>query len=83
MKVVPVVPKSIGQEMNRDPQDSIRLDQFLKFSGIAHTGGHAKLLIQQGEVLVNDQQETRRRRKVVPGDVIQVGDVVLTVESDE
>ena len=54
-----------------DEPDSIRLDQFLKFCGIADTGGQAKLLIQGGEVRVNGELETRRRRKLVDGDVIQ------------
>jgi len=50
--------------------DPIRLDQFLKFTGLAETGGHAKLLIQAGEVAVNGAVETRRRRKLFAGDVV-------------
>jgi ribosome-associated protein len=49
---------------------TVRLDQFLKFHGIAETGGQAKLMIQDGEVQVNGQVETRRRRKLVVGDVV-------------
>ena len=52
---------------------TLRLDQFLKFRGIAETGGQAKLMVQGGEVQVNGQVETRRRRKLVVGDVVQVG----------
>ena len=52
--------------------EALRLDQFLKFSTIAQTGGQAKLLIQAGEVRVNGQIETRRRRKLVAGDVVEV-----------
>ena len=51
-------------------QSAIRLDQFLKLHGIAGSGGQAKLLIQDGAVLVNGTQETRRRRKLADGDVI-------------
>ena len=61
--------------MSTDPipeREPLRLDQFLKFSGIADTGGQAKLLIQSGEVKVNGEPETRRRRKLVLGDVIEV-----------
>jgi ribosome-associated protein len=50
----------------------LRLDQFLKLSGIAQTGGHAKMLIQTGEVLVNGEPELRRRRKLADGDLVQV-----------
>jgi ribosome-associated protein len=51
-------------------RSAMRLDQFLKLHGIAGSGGQAKLLIQNGEVLVNGTKETRRRRKLTDGDVI-------------
>ncbi|NQT15361.1 MAG: RNA-binding S4 domain-containing protein [Planctomycetes bacterium] len=60
--------------MSTDPlpeRETLRLDQFLKLSGIAGTGGQAKLLIQSGEVLVNSKVETRRRRKLSVGDVVE------------
>jgi len=49
------------------------LDQFLKLSSIAESGGQAKLMIQGGQVKVNGDIETRRRRKLVAEDVIEVG----------
>ncbi|MEX0725194.1 MAG: RNA-binding S4 domain-containing protein [Planctomycetaceae bacterium] len=58
-------------EEPRSERDALRLDQFLKLIGIAGSGGQAKLLIQGGEVLVNGELETRRRRKLVKGDVVQ------------
>ena len=48
----------------------IRLDDFIKMTGLVATGGQAKVLIQAGEVLVNGETETRRRRKLVAGDVV-------------
>ena len=48
------------------------LDQFLKLTGIVGTGGHAKILIQSGEISVNGEVETRRRRKLAAGDVVEV-----------
>lgn len=59
--------------------EPIRLDQFLKFTGLAETGGHAKLLIQSGEVEVNGEVETHRRRKLRAGDVVTAGGNVLAV----
>ena len=58
----------------------MRLDHFLKINGIATTGGHAKLLIQNGEVKVDGQTETRRRRQLANGNVVHVGgsDIVVT-----
>ncbi len=59
---------SIDQPSERPP---LRLDQFLKICGIAGTGGQAKLLIQGGEIHVNGELETRRRRKLAIGDTVQ------------
>ena len=56
----------------------ICLDQFLKTCGV-ETGGQAKRLIQGGEVLVNNELETRRRRKLVPGDEVQLYDDIFIV----
>lgn len=56
------------------------LDQFLKLNGMVDTGGHAKFLIQNGEVKVNGQIETRRRRKVIAGDVVEVSGKKLMVD---
>ena len=47
------------------------LDKFLKLTGIAGTGGQAKLMIQGGEILVNGEVEIRRRRKLTAGDVVE------------
>ncbi len=58
----------------------IRLDQFLKAHAVVGTGGQAKLLIQEGLVLVNGEVETRRRKQLKNGDVVQFEDLQLTVE---
>lgn len=66
-----------------DPDaDAIRLDQFLKLSGIADTGGQAKMMIQAGEVKLNGVAETRRRKKLAPGDVVEVGGQHWTVPAE-
>ena len=59
----------------------IRLDDFLKRSGFIGTGGEAKVLIQAGEVLVNGEVETRRRKQLAIGDVIEFFDQRLVVDS--
>ena len=51
----------------------IRLDHFLKVVGAAQTGGHAKILIQDGDIKVNGEVETRRGRKLLEGDVVDAG----------
>lgn len=48
----------------------ITLQQLLKYCGITSTGGEAKLMIQAGKVMVNGETETRRGRKLYPGDKV-------------
>ena len=50
------------------------LGQALKASDAVESGGEAKILIQAGEVRVNEEIETRRGRRLRKGDVIEVGD---------
>jgi ribosome-associated protein len=60
--------------------ETITLNDALKLSGMAETGGQAKLLIQSGKVKVNGVVETRRKKQLKEGDVIQVGDEEFTLE---
>lgn len=46
----------------------IKLDSALKFSGVADTGGMAKMLIEDGFVKVNGEECTVRGKKLYPGD---------------
>ena len=48
----------------------IKLDSFLKFAGLAQTGGQAKDAIQAGAVLVNGEVCTMRGKKLRPGDTV-------------
>lgn len=50
----------------------ITLDAFLKWAGVADTGGHAKALIASGVIQVNGAVELRRGRKLRPGDRLAV-----------
>ena len=52
--------------------DDIQLDQFLKIAGAVMTGGEVKMLIADGLIKKNGLVETARRRKLVPGDVVEV-----------
>ena len=51
----------------------MRLDQFLKWQGWVGTGGEAKMLIQDGQVRVNDSVVTQRGRQLKLGDSVIVG----------
>lgn len=62
------------------PERPLCLDQFLKLCGAVGTGGEAKLMIQSGEIKLNGQIETRRRKKLQRGDIVQIDGQKLRVE---
>ena len=55
----------------------IELIQLLKVLGIAQTGGHAKMIVDEGVVFRNGEVETRKRAKLIPGDQIKLDDIVI------
>lgn len=61
----------------------IRLDAFLKFKGIAETGGQAKTFIQDGIVKVNDETCTARGKKIHGGDTVSVFSVDYKIITNE
>ena len=71
----------MNTEPNKKPESeepSIRLDHFLQACGV-ETGGQAKQLIQSGNVQVNGEVETRRRKKLHEGDEVELEGEVFTV----
>lgn len=58
----------------------IKLDALLKFASMVGSGGEAKALIQDGQVLVNGEVCTMRGKKIRPGDIVSFGDEEVTVE---
>ena len=60
--------------------DFIRLDAFLKMNDAVQTGGHAKIVIQEGEVRVNVEICTQRGKKLRSGDKAEFENVVYIVE---
>ena len=61
--------------------DYVELFKVLKFEGLAQSGGEAKSVIANGEVRVNGQIETRKRKKIVPGDIIQFDQSELRISA--
>ncbi len=59
--------------------EPVELHKILKFENLAASGGEAKFRIQDGQVKVNGQTETRKRRKIRHGDVIETPEAVLTI----
>ncbi len=52
-------------------KEPVELYKILKFEGIAENGGQAKAVIANGEVQVNGEVETQKRKKIVSGDIIE------------
>lgn len=61
----------------------ITMDKLLKFSGIADTGGQAFLMVEDGIVKLNGKLVTEKRKKVFPGDVVNIEDQIeLTITKE-
>jgi ribosome-associated protein len=50
----------------------IKLDALLKFASLVGSGGEAKMLIQDGQVLVNGEVCTMRGKKIRSGDIVKL-----------
>lgn len=62
--------------------DFIKLDQFLKLACLTTSGSEAKFLITAGKILVNEEIETRRGRKLIDGDRVTILERNLIVKSE-
>ena len=58
----------------------IKLDALLKFAGLVNSGGEAKTLIQEGDVLVNGEVCTMRGKKLRPGDTVTLGEETVSIQ---
>lgn len=63
-------------------EDFIKLDSALKLGNLVATGGHAKFVIQGGEVLVNGEVCLMRGKKLKIGDTAEFDGVKLIVENE-
>jgi ribosome-associated protein len=59
----------------------VELNQLLKLVGICDSGGAGKALVASGDVKVNGQQELRKTCKIIPGQVVSLGDISIHVSA--
>ena len=59
--------------------DFIKLGQLLKLANLVSSGVEAKIVIQNGEVMVNGEVESRRGKKIYPQDIIEYDGQQVTV----
>lgn len=64
-------------EITKEP---VELCKILKFENLVSSGGEAKHIIAEGQVLVNGTVETRKRKKISGGDTIQIGADIFKVK---
>lgn len=63
--------------------DFITMDKLLKFSGVADTGGQAFLMVDDGIIKLNGKLVTEKRKKVFPGDVVNIDEQIeLTISKE-
>ena len=60
-------------------QEYIELVKLLQVCHLAQSGGHAKILIENGEVIVNGEVEFRKRNKIRDGFIVLCGENEITV----
>lgn len=64
-------------EVTKEP---VELYKILKFECMVGSGGEAKFVIAEGHVLVNGEVETRKRKKIVAGDIIEFGQDIIRIQ---
>ena len=60
-------------------QDYIELMKLLKLFGLVETGGHAKMVIEEGLVKYNNETEYRKRKKLFKGDTVLFNDHEINI----
>jgi len=61
-------------------KEPVELYKILKFEGLVSSGGEAKSIITDGQVRLNGEVETRKRKKIVSGDIIEFGQEKLLIK---
>ncbi len=61
-------------------KEPIELCKILKFESMVSSGGEAKSVIAEGQVLVNGKIETRKRKKIVSGDIVEFGKEKIRIQ---
>lgn len=63
----------------RETDEYIELIKLLKLKQLAQSGGHAKIIVEEGLVTVNGEQEFRKRKKLRVGDVVELENIRIKI----
>lgn len=67
-------------EFSLGGHEYIELNKLLKLTHLVSTGGEANIRIDQEEVMVNGNVETRRRNKLRAGDQVSIADITVIIK---
>ncbi len=62
-----------------DGHPYIELNKLLKLMSVVNSGGEAKMIIRDGQVIVNEEVELRLRRKMIPKDRVSIDDMSIVI----
>ena len=68
-------------KFNLNGAEYIELIKLLKLLHIAESGGHAKVMVEEGEVKLNGLVESRKRAKLRVGDVVETAGKKISIEA--
>ena len=66
---------------NLNGSEYIELIKLLKLLHIAQSGGHAKIMVEEGEGKLNGELEYRKRAKLRPGDIVVTSGKEIVIEA--
>ena len=66
---------------NLDGHEFIELHNLLKITGLVSSGGMAKNLIGDGQVMVDGEVELRKRKKIRAGEMVEFAGEQIKVEA--
>lgn len=61
-------------------EEPIELYKILKLDNMVNSGGEAKYVISEGQVIINGKVETRKRKKIFSGDVVEFGKEEIRIQ---
>ena len=61
-------------------QEFIELNKLLKFESVISSGAEAGVVISEGMVKVNNEVETRKRKKLRSGDIVVFENVQINIQ---
>lgn len=67
-------------KFNLEGSEYIELIKLLKVTNMCASGGEAKHLVDQGEVKLNGEPESRKRAKIRTGDKVEIFNEIIEVE---